>query len=157
MKVVQKRYNKAALQVLTEQGVIKPFCLGPQVGEIAKVLNTVYENRMDINKQEVINGIPVHIRIMVDKADGVPWSWSFTFNLTQAKRNGYILDTGKVRELAERFSFPSNKVLVEAVSHPFWTSGEQRLQVSALNLPPAQMVSLFQAIFSEAVHPMNKY
>lgn len=152
MEILQEQYDKETLAALINQGKAKPFNLikGP-TAEIVNLLNAVYAGRIDIDCREIINKMPVRIQILIDSADYIPWKWTFSFNLSEAERNNRTLDTAKIDELAEKHSLPDNKIGVTGCSHPFWTRGERLLQISALNLPPANIVNLFNAIFSDSI------
>lgn len=151
MELLQERYDAGTLTTLIEQGTANPFHLSLQAGKIAEVLNTAYANRVDIDKQLEINGVPVKIHIRVDKTDGMPWSRTFTLNLTRAGRNGRVVDVDKIGELAERYSVPGKKIVVKDIIRPFWTNGGRDLQIFALNLPPGNIVHFFNTVLSEAI------
>lgn len=156
IRLFQERYSPEVIKRLLQLGIAKEFPRLPSMvnigndgwEEATNAINEYYKDRIDITLMEEVNGVPVRILVAVDRTDGVPWMWAFTFNETLGREHGAIFPAEKVEE-ALRLSCGTQYVICTErpshFSHSPWPNSDL-FMVNILNADPADVITFTESV-----------
>lgn len=154
IRLLREQYSFEEIERLLQLGIAKEFPrlpgkLGTGDDGWAEAMSAVsedYKDRIGITLMDEVNGVPVRILIVVDRTNGIPWMWAFTFNETVGRKNGRIFSTEKTEDVLRLTCGTRYVVCAERpshFSHSLWPNNDL-FMVNILNVEPANVIKFIE-------------